>query len=494
MTGGLMGKVIYLHIAAILFFCLSLTPSAIVSGSAQYAIIDCPASILPSLKQHYKNIDVLGADFLTNRAQIRIKGESYHLISRAYEGIELIEGASFIASNLDGYQSPDKVLETLYQFQMDYPNLAESFELGLSTEGRPIRGIVLSNRNAEPTDAQIASKPSILFNGMHHARELMTTELVLDIGEYLLSNYAQDEEVKAWLDNYRIILVPQVNPDGNQKVHDGNRWWRKNTWLNRSRVTGVDLNRNYPTLWDACNGSSGNKGSQDYRGPEAASEPETRAMMALVDKFKPVLNISYHSYSEMIIYPYGCRSEANPSRQLFHEIALKMKESIIDDNGTPNTYQVGTAPELLYQADGTDLDYQWEQHNVIAYTIEINSRSTGFQPSYSEWRDITVERQRGSWKTLLRRMGQSGFTAQISPDEKISYKLRHNGLDGATNWDEGPWSKNKKPRGKTLIYELLSPGSYTLEISNDKQQKIVKTFEVGNALLDLGPLEFGQAQ
>ncbi|NRA47230.1 MAG: hypothetical protein HRU09_19950, partial [Oligoflexales bacterium] len=344
--------------------------------------------------------------------------------------------------------------------------------------------------SANSAQGDQSDKPSILFNGTHHARELMTTEVVLDIAEYLLSNYDQNEEIQGWLDRYRIVLVPLVNPDGNQKVYDGNRWWRKNTWLRRNRVTGVDLNRNYPTLWNGCNGSSGGTGSQDYRGPSPASEPETKAMMALVAEYKPILNISYHSYSELILYPYGCRSERNPSKQIFNEIALEMKKAIIDDNGRANTYEVGTAPELLYQADGTDLDYQWQEHDVIAYTIEINSRAAGFQPSYGRWRDITVERQRGSWKTLLKRMDQSGFRAQIQGDEGVSYKLSKLESGKPLAWDEGTWSKSKKPRSPSLIFELLSPGTYTLVVNNNKQQEIVKTFTVSDRTIGLGNLSF----
>ena len=52
---------------------------------------------------------------------------------------------------------------------------------------------------------------------------------------------------------------------------------------------------------------------------------------------------------------------------------------IIDDSGKTNTYAVGTAPELLYQADGTDLDTHWQNFGTISYTFEVNARAQGFQ-------------------------------------------------------------------------------------------------------------------
>ena len=56
--------------------------------------------------------------------------------------------------------------------------------------------------------------------------------------------------------------------------------WRKN----RRGGYGVDLNRNYSFNWNSCGGSSGNKRSDTYRGPSAASEPETKALMKLVEE------------------------------------------------------------------------------------------------------------------------------------------------------------------------------------------------------------------
>src|SRR5690606_23752947 len=98
------------------------------------------------------------------------------------------------------------------------------------------------------------------------------------------------------------------NVDGNNKMWDRNFMWRKNT----RNGHGVDINRNYPTGWKSCNGSSSWPSAQDYRGSGPASEPETLAMMNFVASIKPVFNISYHSYSEIVIYPFGCRPGRTP--------------------------------------------------------------------------------------------------------------------------------------------------------------------------------------
>ena len=133
---------------------------------------------------------------------------------------------------------------------------------------------------------------------MHHARELMTTEVVMSIAEKITEQYKTDQFVTSMLRDFLIVVIPQVNPDGNNLVYTRDNLWRKNAWKNvRGSTIGVDLNRNYPIGWDLCNGSSGRQSSQTYRGPSPSSEPETVAMLELFDKYRPIANISYHAYS-----------------------------------------------------------------------------------------------------------------------------------------------------------------------------------------------------
>ena len=56
--------------------------------------------------------------------------------------------------------------------------------------------------------------------------------------------------------------------------------WRKNRRRNAGGSYGVDLNRNYPFGWSFTCGGSTTETSSNYRGTQAASEPEVRTMIA----------------------------------------------------------------------------------------------------------------------------------------------------------------------------------------------------------------------
>ena len=72
---------------------------------------------------------------------------------------------------------------------------------------------------------------------------------------------------------------------------------------------GVDLNRNYSFKFNYDDSGSTNGGcNQDYRGPNAFSEPETRAMRDLVNQVKNVkiaLNLhAFGSPAPLWIHPF----------------------------------------------------------------------------------------------------------------------------------------------------------------------------------------------
>ena len=76
-------------------------------------------------------------------------------------------------------------------------------------------------------------------------------------------------------------VIETVNPDGLRARR-------------RQNAHGVDLNRNFGTFWRR----TGPPGSRYYAGRKRFSEPESRAVRALVRRLRPAVTIWYHQ-------PYG---------------------------------------------------------------------------------------------------------------------------------------------------------------------------------------------
>lgn len=407
------------------------------------------------------DIDIAGVDYPSKMVDVLINQEELSLIeSKGYE-VTIIEVKGVTRAPDEEYKNPQEIEDILQEYHQNYPQLTKLVSIGKSLEGRDIWALKISD-NAE-TDEHL-SEPAVLFNSMHHAREIMTPEVSLDIIEYLLSNYATDQKVSNWINSNEIWIIPMFNVDGNNKMWNYDSWWRKNT----RGGYGVDLNRNYPTGWNSCNGSSGSESSQTYRGPHPASEPETQAMMNFVAKVRPVFNISYHSYSELVIYPYGCEPKRAQTKEVVEPIGKKIAK-LVD-------YSPGTAWELLYNADGGDIDWMYDAYQVIPFVIELNSRWVGFHPKYSKWRNKTVVRNRPGWQYLLERTEKSGIRGIVTKNNKAleNFKIQIYKM----NFGKKVFYQTYQGHHTGMYHLILNPGKYYLVFEDSNTKKLLTQQEI----------------
>jgi hypothetical protein len=379
------------------------------------------------------------------------------------------------APDLTKYQTPDTVASTLKGYAERYPTLAQSTSIGLSTQGRDI----FAMRITKDVGAPHAPRPAVLFNGMHHARELMTAEVGLDTIDYLLTRYGTDPKVTHWVDANEIWVIPMLNVDGNNQVWTNDKMWRKNTHgctgsAACQRGSGVDINRNYPYKFAGCNGSSSSPMAEDYHGPSGGSEPETQALMHLVDQTRPVFDISYHSYSEVVLYPTGCEGTHAATRAVFEDIGGKMAAALPSDDGVHN-YQAGTPWELLYGVDGDDFDWMYQEYSVAGFAIEMNSTAQGFQPSFTQWRDRTVTKIRAAWQMLLDRLDTSGVRGFVHSSSGAMVAGAQVSVAGA--------SRAVNPDGS--FHVVLLPGEYDVTVSATGHAPVTRHVTVADQRVDL---------
>jgi len=127
--------------------------------------------------------------------------------------------------------------------------------LGRSVEGRPI----VAERFGTPGGRRV------LVIGTIHGDEAAGTAILDD-----LRSAPVPDGVELW-------LVDSMNPDGQAAQV-------------RQNANGVDLNRNFPDSW----GPIGVPGDSQYAGTGPASEPETQAIVNLVEQLRPDVTVWYH--------------------------------------------------------------------------------------------------------------------------------------------------------------------------------------------------------
>jgi carboxypeptidase T len=212
-------------------------------------------------------------------------------------------------------------------------------------------------------------------------------------GKYLLENYASDPKVKHLVDRSSVWILPLVNPDGLEYTIHVYRYWRKNRRLNNDGSYGVDINRNYGYKWGYDNsGSSPSPSSEVYRGPAAFSEPETKAVRDFFLKKNFQAMISYHSFSQTIMYPWGYTVQAPDNEPLLSEIAARMSALIQEVNG--RLYSYGRAGQTLYLTNGDTVDWTFGTSGIPSYTIElppVDEMSGGFFNSEADIQTIFQE-------------------------------------------------------------------------------------------------------
>lgn len=165
----------------------------------------------------------------------------------------------------------------------------------------------------------------ILLVGGVHGDEPEGVHLAANLLEWLQS---QDQnKLHNWM------LIPNFNPDG---------FYARQ----RTNANGVDLNRNFPSRdW-----SSESKGPRYYPGPSAGSEPETQALVQLLQQHRFDVIVHFHSWEPCVVY-------TGSSGRPFAETL-----------GSGSPYEV--REDIGYPTPGSLGQYGWLEHATPVVCIE----------------------------------------------------------------------------------------------------------------------------
>lgn len=227
---------------------------------------------------------------------------------------------------------------------------AQPFEVqeafGRSVQGRPLVAYILGS-----------GRDVTMILGAFHGNETATPGVVARLWAYLWQH-------QALLRGRRVVLVPVVNPDGLRA-------------LRRVNAHGVDLNRNFPGSWQPRP-----RGARYNPGPRPASEPESLALIRLLDKYRPARVVSLHQPFHLM----------NPSGSSGLQLALLMQKF--------NHYPIASG--VGYPTPGSFGHYCGKVRQVALVTLELSraSAATGWLENERALLAAITTRDRGNPATL----------------------------------------------------------------------------------------------
>ncbi|KAL7749281.1 hypothetical protein RI367_005433 [Sorochytrium milnesiophthora] len=376
-----------------------------------------PSQKVRELVSTGKGLDLWGAG--TDHIDVRVKNLDAveHLKTRAQQSVDYSVVQDDLQTVLDGHTASLNTMHTeasaadWFSAYHTYPDIVkylsqtcsshsqlctEVASIGKSVEGRDIVAYRLSSSKGDRN-----SKPQIFFQGLQHAREWAATTTVQYIFTQLLTQYGTDAQTTQLLDSAEVLLVPLTNPDGYLYTWSGDRLWRKNRRNNGDGTFGVDVNRNWPTKTWGKGGSSSDTSDETYMGPSAGSEPEVQAMMSFFKQnTRVVAAIDFHTFSQLILRPWGDTHDDAPHEADLRKAADSMRDTIKSVHGMDYTSEkeidlyvtTGTAPDFWYGIKQTV-----NGKSVLPFSLTIEARpgsdssSQGFILSEDQIRPLGEE-------------------------------------------------------------------------------------------------------
>ena len=346
------------------------------------------------------------------------------------------------------YFTYQEMTNLLHDLKDSYSDIMSLDSIGITYEGRDIWMVKLSDNVGENED-----ESGVLLMGAHHGNEKPSYEILIYFIQHMVENYSKEntdddgdglvnedpidgfdndgddlidedpseDRVRKVINNTQIFLIPMVNPDGVEANTRKNCAPNYGPFGFNKEITsyGVNLNRNYGYKWylyyifpfsyhftlnilDS---------SPNYRGERPFSENETHAVKNFVETQDINISLSYHSYSEVMFYPWMHTSKPTPHEDLFISIGENMSKI--------NKYDLITGRQYIIPRYGGNLgtseNWLYGKRGILSYVIELCSTRVPTNPEVV-------------YKVCLTHAGVNLYVCErswIVESEKSSYQLRH---------------------------------------------------------------------
>jgi murein tripeptide amidase MpaA len=369
-----------------------------------------------------------------------------------------------------GYLTVTQINTAIIRIAADYPDVCELLTLPHVThEGRSTFALRIGKRSArrpmwlDPMSSFTRPVGVLFIHGVH-ARERGGPEIAIAFAADLLYAYDRGQglryggkdfpasQIRSIVEQLNVFVVPLVNPDGLHHItqNPGAFMWRKNrnpaSSGGAANCIGVDINRNYPFLWNfpkhfapAAEPASTNPCIETYIGTAPASEPETRNVRWLFDRYGIISRfMDVHSWRQVVLHSWGNdeNQSSDPSMNFLnplHDGRRGVRDTAYREYISPedsfavtslarrvrdaiNTVRTGgyQAIQSIYldvggkewfPTSGASDDYAFSRHvaepggaKVLAFTLEFGKE---FHPPWGEMEQIILDVNAGMLEFCL---------------------------------------------------------------------------------------------
>ncbi len=365
---------------------------------------------------------------------------------------------------IEGYLDYANMTSKLKELAEENPTLIHLEPLGTTWEGRTIWAVKISDNVMSDED-----EPEVLIMGGHHGNELPAVEIPMKFIEFLADSYGKNLTVTRLVDSREIWVIPMVNPDGHEYSLEGHEWRKNRRPIDLDGDgtidgIGVDINRNYGYRWGQetdRDATSHDPTSRIYCGPAPFSENETLAVKKLVDAHNFTVSMSFHTYGQIIYYPWGNAEDENGSGQ-------DVLSAMADEMGRLSGYTPMEGRDA-YPTTGDSDDWLFANKTCYPFTIEMGTDYVApparldpmFQrilPAMTYAIDMAAEPERAKlpdWTLMAYMSGDNTLSAQV----QVDLNEMAEGMQTSTNRANVVALADTDGTGDTKLYHLEGNGN-----------------------------------
>jgi len=343
-----------------------------------------------------------------------------------------------ISGSIGGYFSPTELSTYLTNLKANFTDLIRTGSVDpTSVKGSSIYYAELFSTSGLASD----ERSSVMITAGQSAEQPLAVTQAL----YLLAKWANEYNTTSrtayWLQTQKVYFVPMINPDAFAELKSNYTSGAavtagrvKNLKENNCTTTsqrGTNLNRNYNVQYGYDNtGSSNDTCSNYYRGSEAMSEPEVKAVAQLKSNWSPKLWIHIDGTGDFRMIPYSYSTSASLKAE-----DLSFYNSISSSFGgfKTQTSAYGTAANgaiIDYAYAGGAMAFHFSSSSNILAQSQILTKVKGDAAHYETLMDYASPQ----WK-LSKKASEYGTCSNCTSSEQelsFYFSLKNEGLSSST--------------------------------------------------------------